>query len=476
MQHIEDRSADRDEGFVWEALDRAHRTLDQVQAWGQLGFWDLHLASKEVYWSTQVFEILGLDALSLDAFVDRVHVDDRPMVLEVAQRAREQAGPYRLEHRYQRGDDSRVLSHRVQSVAGADGTPERVIGVVTDVSHVRALESELEASIGVRNVGLAAGSMIHDFKNQLAIILGHCKLALDAVDGGRAPMREGLEAIQRAATQGVDLTRQVLDLGRVPTGAARPVPAAPILERVAALTRPIVGRGNAITVSVDDGASPVLADADRLEHVLVDLVVNASDAIRRRGGRIELCFSETAIDDESAEITPGRYGRFRVVDDGDGMDETTLRQATQPFFTTKPKGEGSGVGLHAAEGFARASGGGMRISSEPGVGTTVELLLPVAGRRPPATAPAVRVAVLVDEPAQRQRLVALLRDDSIQAVVAADVADVRRFVDTEPIDAVAVAADQRDALTEVPVPVVVVDIGREADVPARVRSRVPGRR
>ena len=475
MNHTDRRSARIAEGPSWDALDRAHRRLDQVQEWGQVGFWDVDLRSEELYWSTQVFELLGLGEPSVHEFLARVPEDDRPLLLQVGHRARQQAGPYRIEHRFRRDGDVRVLSHRIQSVAGVHGAPERLLGVITDVSQVRALESELEASIAVRNVGLAASSLVHDFKNQLAIVLGHCKLALDAVDDGRTPMRESLEAIQRAATQGVDLTRQVLDLGRGQVSAARPTDATPVLERVAALTRPIVGRGSVVAVAADPADGAVLADADRLEHVLVDLVVNAADAIGPGGGHIVLDYAEVEVGDESDGLVPGRYGSFRVSDDGEGMDEATRRRAAEPFFTTKPRGEGSGVGLLTVDAFARASGGAMRIVSEPGVGTAVEILLPLAPRRRPAAAPVVRVVVLLDDETDRKRLIDHLRDDGIQAVVADDWRDVDRYLETEPIDAVAAGDEHLDGAT-VAVPIVVVAAGREADVPAAVRACVPLRR
>lgn len=453
-----------DDAPVAAALRQAESMLEHLQTWGEVGFWDLDLESMDAYWSTQVFRIFGLDRVSLGAFLRHVHPDDRQLVDQVAARACEQPGPYRAEHRFRRGDDSRVLRHNIQSVAGPDGAPHRLLGVVTDVTDVRSLQAEVDAAAALRSVGLVASSLMHTFKNQLAIVLGHSTLALDALDRDEMPARESLEAIQRAATHGVELTRQVLDLGRTSSSVVTRVAPGPVLERVAALAGPIVGSGNRVIVRTGAVTRPVLADADRLEHVIVDFVINAADALPRSGGHVQLAYRERSIadgDQRPLDLTAGHYGVFSVTDDGVGMDAATRDHASEPFFTTKPRDRGSGIGLTTASAFAREMGGDLVIRSKTGEGTTVELVLPLATPPGPVHRDARprRVVVLVDDVVACAPSLSLLLDEGVQAVTAQSWAEVDRFLRTEPIDAVLV--DEQvpfDVRAVVPVPVVPVTL------------------
>ena len=465
---------------VSAALDEAHRTLERLQSWGQVGFWDVDLETMTPYWSTQVFAILGLVDPSLEQFLARVHPADRELVDQVAARARQQPGPYRAEHRFLRGDETRSLSHHIQSVAGPDGTPNRLLGVVRDVTHERALQAEVDAAASVRNVGLLASSLMHTFKNQLAIALGHSTLALEAVDRGDAPNREGLAAIQRAANQGIELTRQLLDVGRAPTATFDRVVPGEVLGRVASLARPIVGGANAVLVDVGPESAPMFTDRDRLEQVIIDLVMNAADALPPAGGQVCLGYRETTVDAGNGNgLAPGRYGAFSVVDDGEGMEESIRLRCTQPFFSTKANRGGSGIGLTTASVFAQEVGGRLDIDSTPGVGTTVELLLPLAP--PVEPVPRVgapqRVVLLAVDVRDADATVQMLSDAGVQAVVARDRADVDRFTRTEPIDAVVVDRRLLEAAPVGPIPVLECTFSRppDEDLLRRLRdARRPG--
>lgn len=448
------------------ALDEAHRTLERLQSWGHVGFWDVDLDTMTPYWSTQVFAILGLVDPSLRQFLAQVHPDDRELVDQVAARARQQPGPYRAEHRFLRGDETRALSHHIQSVAGPDGTPNRLLGVVRDVTHERALQAEVDAAVSVRNVGLLASSLMHTFKNQLAIALGHSTLAIEAVDRGDAPDREGLAAIQRAANQGIELSRQLLDVGRTPTTTFERIVPSDVLERVASLARPIVGGGNAVLVDVKPESAPMFTDRDRLEQVIIDFVINASDALPPVGGQVCLGYRETTIDVANGNgVAPGRYGVFSVTDDGAGMEESIRLRCTQPFFSTKANRGGSGIGLTTASVFAQELGGRLDIESAPGVGTTVELLLPLAP--PVEPVPRVgappRVVLLAGDVRDADATVQMLSDAGVQAVVARDRTDVDRFTRTEPIDAVVVDRGLFDAAPVGSIPVLESTFSRPPD-------------
>lgn len=230
-----------------------------------------------------------------------------------------------------------------------------------------------------RRMALASGAMVHGFKNQLTIVLGHVQLALDAIEDGRVPDRAGLEAIRRAATQGVEFSQQLLGLSRRAPSRTASFEPGPVLERVVALAATMV-RGP-VELDVEDDLVELRGDALRVEQSLIDLVLNARDAFGSGFGTVTIGYRRVHLEADdpravSARVRPGTYGVLSVGDDGPGMPPEVADRASELFFTTKPAGEGSGVGLAVVRAVAERAGGGLSIESRPGEGTTVALLLP----------------------------------------------------------------------------------------------------
>jgi len=257
----------------------------------------------------------------------------------------------------------------------------------------RTLEERLHHSQRLETVGRLAGGVAHDFNNLLSIILGHGELAQGVLPPGHE-VNGHLQQILNAAQSAARLTRQLLAFSR------RQVlkPERLDLNREIAdrldMIRRLIGSRIELRTVPHAGLGPVTADPGQLEQVLLNLVVNARDAMPD-GGRLTLRTAEVELDElyrqRDDEIVPGRYAMLAVEDTGIGMDAATRERVFEPFFTTKEPGKGTGLGMATVHGIVKQSGGTLWIYSEPGRGTVVKLYLPLIeadSDAPPPTAPA----------------------------------------------------------------------------------------
>ncbi|MSP67321.1 MAG: response regulator [Alphaproteobacteria bacterium] len=227
-------------------------------------------------------------------------------------------------------------------------------------------------------VGQLTGGVAHDFNNLLAVIVGN----LDLLEQDLADRPAAKDLVARAldaAERGASLTRRLLAFARKQTLQPRATPVGRLIEDMAKLLAPTIGETITLETRLADGLAPSLVDPGQLETAILNLVLNARDAMGA-GGRITIeaanvtvAADYTAVDPEAA---PGDHTMVAVTDTGGGMTPDVRRRALEPFFTTKEVGKGSGLGLSMVDGFIRQSGGHVRIESEPGRGTTVRLYLP----------------------------------------------------------------------------------------------------
>lgn len=418
----------------------------RVEHWGNLGVWELEFGSGSLYWSTQVFEILGLSDPGLDHYMAVVHDDDRALLEHVLQRARSQPGPYRVTHRILRDGEVRTVDQHMQSLLGDDGRPARLLGTMIDVTATVALQQDLHHVAQLRTLGLLAGGLAHDLKNVMTIVEGHADIVIGQLPDD-APARLSLEAIRRAAQRGSRVTRNLMNLGRTTAPDPAPMNVASLLSDVVGLVSPSVGAVVEIDLGTEE-APHVVADPVRIAQVLVDLILNADDA---GAGRIRLAhrtFDLDATDRRCVEdgLVPGRYGLLEVVDDGSGIDADTKVRLFEPFFTTKAADAGTGLGLANAQEFALRSGGLLEVHTEPGTGTTMSVLLPTfirpaAHHSAPARLRSARILVGANEARRAEHLRGLLQLGPTDQVVAVTGAfEVAVALDTEPIDIVVLDA------------------------------------
>ena len=329
--------------------------------------------------------------------IDRIHPDDREEVLALYRalvRVPEQ--PQRLQYRSLHADGSwRVMMSSARNLLG-DPAVRGIVVTTRDMTAWVELQERLHQSQRIEAVGRLAGGVAHDFNNLLTVIRGNAQL-LQAARALSSEAVAELDEIAQAAERAATLTRQllafsrqqvlqprVLDLNAVVTGVWR------LLERLV---------GAAVSLEFHPGASlgAVTADPVQVEQVLLNLVVNARDAMPG-GGVLAIETGNVAVDDALAQrhapMPAGRYVQLAVRDTGVGMDAVTMARAFEPFFTTKALGHGTGMGLSTVYGVVKQSGGYIWVDSEPGKGASFTIYLPVSEAPAPAPVPSPRPALV----------------------------------------------------------------------------------
>jgi signal transduction histidine kinase/ActR/RegA family two-component response regulator len=264
-------------------------------------------------------------------------------------------------------------------------------------------------------LGELAGGIAHDFNNVLQAVAGHAEL-IELRPEDPQKVRRLARVIQEAAERGGSIGRRLLAFARRDILSAEPVDPARVLRALRELLTHLFGSDIEVDVVIEPGLGAALADKAQLETVLLDLATNALDAMPDGGNLTFTAASETIPHDtKDPTLKPGRYVRMSVADTGIGMDAATLLRATEPFFTTKPKGKGTGLGLSMAQGFAQQSDGALSIQSEPGRGTIVNIWLPQRGEvaRPRAAETPATTAGLDG----KQRVLVVDDDDLVREVV-----------------------------------------------------------
>ncbi|MFI5897553.1 response regulator [Actinoplanes sp. NPDC051513] len=266
-----------------------------------------------------------------------------------------------------------------------NGRPARC-AVIEDITEKEHLERRLRQSQRLESLGQLAGGVAHDFNNLLNIIIGYATMCVrDLEDAGQddprwLPMRDDLQQIVRAGDRATNLTRQLLSFARAEVSPRQIIDLNAVVHGMEELLRRTIGEDIDLITRPADEVWPVRADPGQIEQVLLNLVVNARDAMPT-GGTITVQVDAFMADEYYAAYHPGvdvgRHMRLRVTDTGTGMSQTTIDRAFEPFFTTKPKGQGTGLGLATIYGIVTQTGGHAQITSEVGMGTTFTASFPV---------------------------------------------------------------------------------------------------
>jgi two-component system, cell cycle sensor histidine kinase and response regulator CckA len=267
--------------------------------------------------------------------------------------------------------------HYSFAIAAVAGT--RLVALFgTDVTDQRRVEGQLRQAEKMDSVGRLAGGVVHDFGNTLSVILSYSGLLLSDLRRDD-PMRRDLEEIFNAGTRATRLIRQMLSFSRQQLLEPKVLDLDEIVRSIGNMLERVVGEDIKLVVSAAPGRGTVRVDPGHIEQVIVNLVVNARDAMPA-GGTLTIETSNVEVSDKGAHEQPGlalgRYVLLTVSDTGIGMDEATRARIFEPFFTTKEKGKGTGLGLSTVLGIVEQSGGGVRVASELGQGTTFEVYLP----------------------------------------------------------------------------------------------------
>ncbi|MCW2977218.1 MAG: sensor protein [Actinomycetia bacterium] len=336
--------------------------------------------SRTLYMSPQAERMFGLPTSDVHPLRVRemLHPDDRERAVSELARGPANTGPVTLEYRIVRPDGSVVwLEDTSVVLPGAPGEPQRVQGYLLDISDRKRLEEALLQSQKMDAVGQLAGGIAHDFNNILTAIQGYTEFAL-ARPAANEELRDDLIEIRKAAARAATLTRQILAFGRRQVFHSVPVDLNDVIDDTKKLILRVIGEHIQVASHLEVPLGTVLVDPSQITQVLVNLAVNARDAMPE-GGRLTIETGNVDVDGLTAQSTglePGRYVVLRVTDTGIGMDPETARRAFEPFFTTKPVGSGTGLGLSMVYGIAQQSGGRASVYSEPGLGTVVRVYLP----------------------------------------------------------------------------------------------------
>jgi signal transduction histidine kinase/ActR/RegA family two-component response regulator len=273
--------------------------------------------------------------------------------------------------------------------------PDLVLLQTEDVTEQRQNEDQLRAAQRMDAIGRLAGGIAHDFNNLLTVVINHADFAMEEA-GESAPVRTDLIEIRKAADRAADLTRQLLAFGRKQVLKPQVLDLSKIVGGMEEMLRRLLGEDVEVSVLLAPGLAKVMADPGQVEQVVMNLAVNARDAMPK-GGKLTIetvCVElDEAYSSQHTQVKPGPHVMLSVTDTGCGMDETTCAQIFEPFFTTKRTGKGTGLGLATVYGIVQQSGGSIWVESEPGKGTTFEVYFPrelsaneTAGRAPPLTA------------------------------------------------------------------------------------------
>jgi PAS domain S-box-containing protein len=366
---------------------------------------------------------------------EHVHPDDRANGAEqYAALVRGDQDAYRREALFVTKDGRTVITHLAAAlVRDADEKPDYVIGMAEDVTDQKLLEDQLRQSQKLEAIGRLAGGVAHDFNNMLTVIGGYAAFAVEHSDEG-SPLRSDLHEIQNATERAAQLTGQLLAFSRKQVLKPELLDLNAIVVELRSMLQPMIGEDIVMSVALDPMLGRIEADPGQLHQVVMNLIVNARDAMPR-GGALTILTANADVPAEFGDgsIAPGRYVTLTVRDAGEGIDETTLSQIFEPFFTTKDSDKGTGLGLSTVYGIVKQSGGYIVVESEVGVGSefTIYMRRVDDARQPqaeaePAPAPVAQdaagrtVLVVEDEDVVRGLVRTVLEGVGFKVLVARD--------------------------------------------------------
>jgi PAS domain S-box-containing protein len=422
---------------------RLRRALDAAR----MGTWAWSVAENTLMWDEKLRQIYGLGPgeriSNYEEFLARVHPEDRAFVADSVRAALEGRGGLDYQFRILLpGGQIRWIADLGEIESNDAGEPIYLTGVCTDVTERRATEERLRMAHRMESVGRLAGGVAHETNNQMSVVLGAAEFILNRSDVPEA-VRQDVEFIQQAAERTAAVTSQLLAFSRRQVFKLEILDLNGIVTEWQPVLRRLMGEDCSVVVRVAKEPLLVRADPGQLQQVLLNLALNARDAMPR-GGTITVETFRTELTGGYARLKPGtvvRQGEYAILavsDTGHGMDRNTLGHIFEPFFTTKGLGKGTGLGLSTVYGIVKQSDGYVWAYSEPGQGTTFKIYLPLRTGTispelrtpPPQSAQRGECILLVeDEPAVRAIMKRSLEEAGYKIVEAGNVADaLERFV------------------------------------------------
>jgi PAS domain S-box-containing protein len=462
-----------------EVLAQSQERLQLALRAARMGTWQWELASDTLSWDEGLNQLFGVgpgERISrYEDFLERVHEEDRLFVREMLEKAIEGGGGLDYEFRVVLPSGRiRWLADQGRVVRDEAGKVLYVTGVCLDVTERKQVQERLRQAQRMDSVGQLAGGIAHEANNMMSVVLGCADYVLQREDLPE-PVRQDVDQIWRAAKRTAGITQQLLAFSRRQVLQPQVLDLNATIRDLEVILGRALGEDRALRMHLSPNLGQVRADPGQLEQVLINLTLNARDAMAA-GGRLTIETMNVVLDQAYAagksveSLQPGEYAAVVVTDTGHGMDQATLGRIFEPFFTTKDIGEGTGLGLSTVYGIVKQSGGYIWVYSEPGLGTTFKLYFPlvaqsleaaVAQTPTPGGQAEEVVLVVEDEPMVRSIIARTLRDCGYGVLEAAN-----------GREALSVVEAQQGRVTLIVVDVVMPDIGGR-EMATRVAQRWP---
>jgi len=375
---------------------------------------------RRVYNSPAYQKILGytLQELQSTSTLAQIHPDDRQLVQEAAAQAGAEGIGRQIEYRMRHKNGTwRILESTASAIRSDSGRVEHLVIVNRDITDRRRLEDQFRQAQKMDAIGRLSGGIAHDFNNILGVIIGYAEILQENMDSTH-PDRSCVDEIQRAGQRAASLTRQLLAFSRQQVLEPKVLDLNAVISDMEKMLRRLIGEDIELSTDLNQELGHVRADQGQLEQVILNVAVNARDAMPD-GGKFsittqDLVMAEAETKRYSYPFRPGRYVLLTVSDNGMGMDLGTQARIFEPFFTTKEKGKGTGLGLATVYGIVKQSEGYIEVHSEVGVGTTFKIYLPIVEAliEPDSTQPALISSL------QGNETILLAEDDDILRILA----------------------------------------------------------
>jgi PAS domain S-box-containing protein len=417
MQATNDALAERE-----ERLQKSEERYRHAARLSNDAIYDWDVASNRFEWNEGLQELFGYSAeeigTTIEWIVSLLHPEDTERVMDSFYAVFNKGGgsQWRMEYRLRRKDGTYASAEgRAHILRGPDGNPTRVIGAISDLTQEKSLEGQLRQSQKMEAIGRLAGGIAHDFNNILTVIRMSSEFVLTDMPETDEKFQDAQEII-KAADRATKLTRQLLAFSRHQVLNPTVLRLDEIVRGMDGMIRRVLPENIELATELAADLRCVNADAGQMEQVLLNLVINAADAMPE-GGKLFIRTSNAEIDanfsSKHLNAPPGQYVCLTVMDTGIGMDQETVARIFEPFFTTKAVGKGTGLGLSTVHGIVAQSGGTVWVYSEPGMGTTFKVFLPRAQGTSTPTSTQV-----IEEPAAPPSETVLLVEDEEPTRVA----------------------------------------------------------
>jgi PAS domain S-box-containing protein len=428
-----------------EALRESEQRLTAALHAAQMGTWRWDIATDVYTFDESLHALFGLGTgeqiRSFGDFLEHLHPEDRSTVVVAFQRSVNEGADFNVEFRVPLPDGGlRWLRDQGQVVRDADGQVESLTGACVDITERRRTEERVRHAQRMEAVGQLAGGVAHEINNMMQGVLGFSELLLHGLPAGDE-RRSDVEQIRRAAGRAAMVTGQLLAFSRRQVLRAEVLELGAVIENIEPMLRRLLGEDRQLVVSRASGIGRVKADQGQVEQVLINLALNARDAMPS-GGRLTLALRNVDLDlayggrHPGIEIRPGPYVMIAASDTGHGMDAATQARIFEPFFTTKPTGQGTGLGLATVYGIIRQSGGYIWVYSEPGQGSTFKVYLPQLADSPAVTLDRLLPAgtlptllVVEDEEMVRRWVVRVLAREGYECIEARNGVEALRLLE-----------------------------------------------